>query len=126
MRHPEYWSVKDCSDFLEHDPTSGDDPTDPLAWALLSKPRDVMPEKRLAIGVLAQAIKDLQQWDCGREERKTANDVINWFHNDDRLWPYSFCSICDLFELSPEWVCSVLDVDGMAALMGGIQRELAI
>ena len=66
----------------------------------------LVPEKRLMLAVLEDAIASFQrnfiqprQVDEGSE-----GDVESWLDSDDMSWPFSFASICEALDMEPEYL----------------------
>jgi hypothetical protein len=64
------------------------------------------PEYRLIVAVLEDAIDCYQKHLFAREPkaRQLFEDAAEWIGSDDRSWPYSFVSICDILNLNPHYV----------------------
>jgi hypothetical protein len=64
------------------------------------------PEYRLIVAVLEDAVDCYQKYALAREPkaRQLFEDAAEWIESDDRRWPYSFVSICDVLGLNPEYV----------------------
>lgn len=64
------------------------------------------PEYRLIIAVLQDAIECYQKHLFARDHkaRQLHEDAREWIESDDRSWPYSFVSICEVLNLSPEYI----------------------
>ncbi len=78
------------------------DPTDVVRFTRL-RIGDT-PERCLALAVMTQAILDLRRAPPGRAHGKEAGvyeKTRAWFRANDRAWPLSFASICELFDWSP-------------------------
>lgn len=68
------------------------------------------PEYRLIVAVLQDAIECFQKHLFARDHkaRHLFEDAAEWLASDDREWPYSFISICDVLNLNPDYVRSGL------------------
>jgi hypothetical protein len=44
----------------------------------------------------------------GRRNRNLLRETESWLRSDDRSWVFSFCSICDAFELDPRVIRATL------------------
>ena len=57
----------------------------------------------LALAVLEQAVEDLGRCRGARraDQQRLFDQTYRWLTSNDRSWPYSFTSICELLELSP-------------------------
>jgi len=64
------------------------------------------PEYRLIVAVLEDAIDCYQKHMFARDpkSRELFEDAEAWISSDDRKWPYSFVSICDILNLNPHYV----------------------
>lgn len=67
----------------------------------------LVPEKRLMLAVLEDAIASFQRNTI--QEQKTAEasdelDVDAWLDSDDLSWPFSFASICQALNMEPEYL----------------------
>jgi hypothetical protein len=64
------------------------------------------PEYRLIVAVLEDAVDCYQKHAFARETkaRQLFDDAAEWIASDDRHWPYSFVSICDILGLNPEYI----------------------
>ncbi len=67
----------------------------------------LVPEKRLMLAVLEDAIASFQRNTI--QEKKTADaseelDVDAWLDSDDMTWPFSFMSICQALNMEPEYL----------------------
>jgi hypothetical protein len=60
-------------------------------------------EQLLALAVLEQAVEDLGRCRGARraDQRRIFDQTYHWLTSNDRSWPYSFTSICELLELPP-------------------------
>ena len=80
------------------------DPSDAHLWRRVV--RGDSPERCLALAVMTQALLDLERsvpgW-RGRGRGRYA-ETRDWFEATDHAWPYSFASICELFDWSPDAV----------------------
>ena len=67
----------------------------------------LVPEKRLMLAVLEDAIASFQrafiQPRIPTEEFED-NDVEAWLDSDDMSWPFSFASICQALDMEPEYL----------------------
>jgi hypothetical protein len=77
----------------------------------LRRTRGESPERALALAIMAQALLDLErsgpQMMCnarGRARYGRYEETRDWFEATDRVWPYSFVSICELFDWAPDAV----------------------
>jgi hypothetical protein len=64
------------------------------------------PEYRLIVAVLEDAIDCFQKYAFVRDAkgRQLFEDAAEWITSDDRRWPYSFVSICDILGLDPDYI----------------------
>lgn len=64
------------------------------------------PERALAVAVLNQAVMDLQRYrDSGLRHHRPLHDAArDWILSNDRAWPFSFASLCDLLGIDPDAV----------------------
>lgn len=66
----------------------------------------LLPEKRLMLAVLEDAIASFQRNFI--QQRATAEgedfDVETWLESDDMSWPFSFASICQALDMEPEYL----------------------
>jgi len=60
--------------------------------------RAISPEKALALAVLEQAVMDLRKFRFAsrRRQQRLYMEAYRWAASDERGWPYSFASLCDL------------------------------
>lgn len=66
------------------------------------------PEKRLAASVFASALVEIRDHAGERKYRYRITEDLQWIHSNERTWPFSFLRLCELFNLSPDWVRSVV------------------
>lgn len=68
------------------------------------------PEYRLIVAVLQDAVECFQKHLFARDHkaRHLFEDAADWLASNDREWPYSFVSICEVLDLNPEYVRSGL------------------
>jgi hypothetical protein len=61
-------------------------------------------EQMLALAVLEQAVEDLGRYRGARrpDHQRIFDSTYRWLTSNDRTWPYSFTSICDLLDLPVE------------------------
>lgn len=61
----------------------------------------VVPEKRLLLAVLEEAVVTFQRYstDQGRRGRRLFREAEEWVSSDDICWPCSFRNICDALGL---------------------------
>ena len=78
------------------------------------------PEYRLIVAVLEDAIDCYQKHLFTHEPkaRQLYEDAAGWIASDDRQWPYSFISICDILNLNPSYVRRGLEEWREAQLAG--------
>ena|SRR3990172_6529413 len=64
------------------------------------------PEYRLIVAVLQDAIECFQKHLFARDQKmwQLHEDAREWIASDDRSWPYSFVSICEVLNLSPAYI----------------------
>ena len=72
--------------------------------------RSIGPERALALSVLVQAVADVQRFrTSGQPHHRAAHDeAVAWIRSEARAWPFSFCNLCDAFDLQIEEVRSAL------------------
>lgn len=67
----------------------------------------LVPEKRLMLAVLEDAIASFQrnfiQARAAAREGEDG-DVEHWLDSDDMTWPFSFASICQALDMEPEYL----------------------
>ena len=58
-------------------------------------------EQMLVLAMLEQAVEDLGHYRSARrpEDQRIFNQTHRWIASNDRTWPYSFASICELLDL---------------------------
>jgi hypothetical protein len=66
------------------------------------------PEKRLAAAVLSSALVEVRDQAGGPRRQQEVADTVEWIMSDDDEWPYSFVRLCQLFDLEPDWVRTVV------------------
>ena len=64
----------------------------------------ICPERKLAVAVFFQAANDLRKF---RYARRGAGyslyaDARKWITSNDRKWPYSFLTLCDVLNLAAD------------------------
>ena len=66
----------------------------------------LVPEKRLMLAVLEDAIASFQRnfIQSRNAEEPDDNDVESWLDSDDMSWPFSFASICQALDMEPEYL----------------------
>jgi hypothetical protein len=70
-----------------------------------------LPEKRLMLAVLEDAIATFQRFalsDTPRN-RRLAEEVEEWAAGSDAEWPFSFRNICEALDLEPEYLRSGME-----------------
>jgi hypothetical protein len=74
-------------------------------------------EQLLALAVLEQAVEDLGRCRGARrpDQQRLFDQTYRWLTSNDRSWPYSFTSICELLELAPDPIRSRLLMASRAA-----------
>ena len=77
---------------------------DSLTPAQLSSPSNWSPEKRLAGAVLAAALVGIRDHCHNPAYRTQVVEDLEWLSLTDNDWPFSFLSICQVFDLDPAWV----------------------
>jgi hypothetical protein len=83
------------------------------------------PEKKLAAAVLGAALLEVRDHhDDVAYRRKVAED-IDWIFADDAHWPFSFVRLCDLFELEPEYVRTIVR-RWQTSSRSGSQRQVSV
>ena len=71
----------------------------------------LVPEKRLMLAVLEDAIASFQRAFIQPRilpEDFDDNDVEAWLDSDDMSWPFSFASICQALDMEPDYLRSGL------------------
>jgi len=66
----------------------------------------LVPEKRLMLAVLEDAIASFQRSfiQSRASTEPDENDVEAWLDSDDMSWPFSFASICQALDMEPEYL----------------------
>ncbi len=68
----------------------------------------LVPEKRLMLAVLEDAIASFQRNTIQTKKKLTESgeefDVELWLESDDMSWPFSFASICQALNMEPEYL----------------------
>jgi hypothetical protein len=66
----------------------------------------LVPEKRLMLAVLEDAIASFQRnfIQARATQEGDDGDVENWLASDDMTWPFSFASICQALDMEPEYL----------------------
>lgn len=54
--------------------------------------------------ILERALEDYQTHVLAQSTQPTRFEVERWFQSKDRAWPFSFENICDVLEVSPDWI----------------------
>jgi hypothetical protein len=64
------------------------------------------PKHDLAAGILNQARSDLRRFQGATRaaKRELYLDAYSWIVSDSCHWPFSFRNVCDILNLSPEYV----------------------
>ena len=64
------------------------------------------PQHDLAAGILSQARRDLRRFHGATRpaKRELYLDAYEWAVSDSYRWPYSFRNVCEMLNLSPEYV----------------------
>ena len=81
--------------------------TPPQFFDRLLTESTLVPEKRLMLAVLEDAIASFQRnfvQAAKRNELEEGNDVEAWLDSDDMSWPFSFASICQALDMEPEYL----------------------
>lgn len=75
----------------------------PVQFNDLWSSRGDSPERQLAAAVISVAVHDLRAHRYARRGSKQRLYVraYEWLTDDDREWPFSFVSLCELLKLSP-------------------------
>lgn len=62
-----------------------------------------LPERRLVLAIMEQAIADFQTNAAPRTARghRVFLDAAGWLASDDTMWPFSFLNSCDALGLHP-------------------------
>jgi hypothetical protein len=84
------------------------------------------PEYRLIVAVLQDAIECFQKHLFARDQkaRHLFEDAAEWLASDDREWPYSFISICEVLDLNPAYLRSGLQTWQENQLVGKAHRKM--
>src|SRR5262245_64484929 len=66
----------------------------------------LVPEKRLLLAVLEEAVVTFQRYatDQGRRGRRLFREAEEWLGAEEIAWPCSFRNICDVLGLDPGYV----------------------
>jgi hypothetical protein len=72
----------------------------------LAPDASIVPEKRLLLAVLEEAVVTFQRYsdDPGRRGRRLFREAAEWMGSEDMGWPCSFRNICDVLGLDPGYV----------------------
>ena len=64
------------------------------------------PEHRLMLAILEDALRCYQRElnSPGRRSQDLFREAEDWFASHDTSWPFSFVTICDTFDLDPEYI----------------------
>ena len=83
-------------------------------------------EQMLALAVLEQAIEDLGRYRSARrpDHQRIFDQTYRWLTSNDRSWPYSFTSICDLLDLPTEPLRAQLIDDRVASALAPSRERL--
>jgi hypothetical protein len=100
---PRMWSHAAPEEFLAPEPA-----LPAQVYHLWHNTSAIAPERALALAVLNQAIMDLRRYqESGmRHHQATHDEARDWILSDDRSWPFSFASLCDIFSISVQAVRS--------------------
>src|SRR6185295_14940513 len=73
-------------------------------------------EQTLALAMVEQAIADLDHYRAARrpEHQRIFDQTSRWIAANDRTWPYSFASICEMLDLPCAKLRARLIADGHA------------
>ena len=65
-----------------------------------------IPEKRLLIAILADAVNCFQRCGLapGRRNRRAGQESERWIMSRDRDWPFSFENICEVLDLDADYL----------------------
>ncbi|MBX3024260.1 hypothetical protein KF840_05040 [bacterium] len=75
---------------------------EPAAMGLLAGDRDLAPEERLMIEVLACACNDLRLSAHGPAADALRGEARRWIEGEDESWSLSFVPICRHFGVDPQ------------------------
>jgi hypothetical protein len=66
----------------------------------------IAPERRLALTVLDEALRDLVRYRFarGRRGQRLYWEAYNWVFTDDHAWPFSFINLCTYANLAADAV----------------------
>jgi hypothetical protein len=66
----------------------------------------VMPERRLMLAVLENAVMALERHATsqGRGPTREFTEAHDWIFSDDASWPFAFVNVCDALDLDPRYV----------------------
>jgi hypothetical protein len=86
-------------------------------------------EQMLMLAMLAQAVEDLDHYRAARrpDHQRIFAQTSRWIAATDRTWPYSFVSICEMFDLPRAAIrARLLIEDGHAhagRILGSLRRR---
>ena len=68
--------------------------------------KNTKPQHDLAAGILSQARRDLRRFHGATRaaKRELYLDAYDWVVSDSCRWPFSFRNVCEMLNLSPEYV----------------------
>jgi hypothetical protein len=69
---------------------------------------DVLPEMRLMVAVLQDAVDCIRKRSAADPTGRTARDAAAWMSSRDTDWPFSFERICEALGLDADRVRAVL------------------
>jgi hypothetical protein len=66
----------------------------------------ILPEKRLQVAVLADAVLTFHRWAGGdrARARRLFTEVEAWFASDEAGGPFTFITICDSLDFDPTYI----------------------
>lgn len=84
------------------------------------------PERRLMLAVLEDALCLLRRATArsSRRSQRLAAEVRDWTRSNDRVWPFSFCNVCEALDVNVDDLRRRLR-GALPAHRAGVERQLA-
>ena len=78
----------------------------PTQWHRSTSDASLVPEKRLLLAILEEAVTTVQRYviDERRRGRRLYREAEAWVLSDDVSWPCTFRNICDALGIDPDYL----------------------
>ena len=97
--------LTEATESVDFNQNDGDDADVIIYWLENVRTLTMMPEKRLMLGMLWDAIKGYGQGDIGTKQAKIQSwQERAWIKSKDSRYLYSFVNVCEYLGMNPDYL----------------------